>query len=146
MKSTPTKMTRKPKAAPGVRQTRKAFEQDWNARNPLKTRVVKQWFKRSQVKGLSYEDRVVDQDWAAFSNGSAWQSTQRPTRLELTRRAARKAFEHYWQARHPLDTYPRALWLRRDTVWGRGGYRPPTVHFMWVAFLAGVHWCRALGA
>jgi hypothetical protein len=146
MQSTPSKMTPKSKAAPGVRQTRKAFEQDWNARNPLKTRMEKQWFKRSQAKGRSYEDRVVDQDWAAFSNGSTWQSTQPSKRIDLTRRAARKAFEHYWQECHPLDTYPRALWLRRDTVWGRGGYRQPVVHFMWIAFLSGVHWWRTVCA
>jgi hypothetical protein len=63
--------------------------------------------------------------------------TQAP---KLDTRAARKAFEAYWQERHPESKYPRDFWLTRDSVWGDPGYKQPMVHFDWLAFLRGAKW------
>ena len=101
---------------------------------------------RTPGRPSHYVNLPVNEEWNAFLYGARWRGPQGQTVDLSAPRTLHRLFKAYWTLGHPTESYDPKLWLKRDDIWRKGGYRQPVVHWAWESFAAGLEWSAGVAA
>jgi hypothetical protein len=125
-----------------LRDARGEFERGWKRRNHFAK--FPRSLERAPNEPSRYASGALNEEWAAFLSGARWRAPTAQAVDVLARRTQHRLFAGYWTLGHPADDYDPKIWLKRDDIWRKGGYRQPVVHWAFESFTAGIEWSAKL--